>query len=101
MSAKCHGASPSMISHAASPSSPARFETFRRRSNAAAPPGSGFGLSIAAAIANLHDFDLRFDDNHPGAVFEMAGRRKQWDGHLCRRKSPRAHPTSSALGKSN
>jgi hypothetical protein len=48
----------------------------RRRSNAAAPPGSGLGLGIAAAIANLHDFDLRFDDNHPGTVFEMAGRRK-------------------------
>jgi hypothetical protein len=32
-------------------------------------------LSIAAAIANLHEFDLRFTDNNPGAVFEMVGRK--------------------------
>jgi hypothetical protein len=33
-------------------------------------------LSIAAAIANLHELDLRFTDNNPGAVFEMVGRRR-------------------------
>jgi hypothetical protein len=34
-------------------------------------------LSIAAAIANLHEFDQRFDDNDPGAVFELVGRDKE------------------------
>ena len=37
---------------------------------------AGLTFSSAAAIANLHDFELRFDDNNPGAVFEMIGRRK-------------------------
>jgi signal transduction histidine kinase len=37
-------------------------------------PGSGLGLSIAAAIANLHGFDLRVADNNPGALFEMVAR---------------------------
>lgn len=52
------------------------FQRFYRTASGHRVPGSGLGLSIAAAIANLHDFDLRFDDNHPGAVFEMVGRRK-------------------------
>lgn len=52
------------------------FQRFYRTASGHRVPGSGLGLSIAAAIANLHDFDLRIDDNNPGAVFEMAGRRK-------------------------
>jgi signal transduction histidine kinase len=52
------------------------FQRFYRTASGHRVPGSGLGLSIAAAIANLHDFDLRFDDNDPGAVFEMVGRKK-------------------------
>ena len=52
------------------------FQRYYRTASGHRVPGSGLGLSIAAAIANLHDFDLRFDDNHPGAVFEMVGRKK-------------------------
>jgi signal transduction histidine kinase len=52
------------------------FQRFYRTSSGHRVPGSGLGLSITAAIANLHEFDLRFDDNNPGAVFEMVGRRK-------------------------
>jgi hypothetical protein len=52
------------------------FQRFYRTASGHRVPGSGLGLSIAAAIANLHDFELRFDDNNPGAVFEMVGRRK-------------------------
>jgi signal transduction histidine kinase len=29
-------------------------------------PGSGLGLSLAAAVAHLHGGELRFDDNAPG-----------------------------------
>jgi signal transduction histidine kinase len=50
------------------------FQRFYRTASGHRVPGSGLGLSIAAAIANLHEFDLRLDDNHPGAVFEMVGR---------------------------
>ena len=52
------------------------FQRFYRTSSGHCVPGSGLGLSITAAIANLHEFDLRFNDNNPGAVFEMIGRRK-------------------------
>ncbi|MGO9357498.1 MAG: sensor histidine kinase [Xanthobacteraceae bacterium] len=52
------------------------FQRFYRTASGHRVPGSGIGLSIAAAIANLHDFELRFEDNHPGAVFELAGRKK-------------------------
>lgn len=51
------------------------FRRFYRTSSGHRVPGSGLGLSIAAAIANLHEFDLRFADNNPGAVFEMVGRK--------------------------
>jgi len=52
------------------------FQRFYRTESGHRVPGSGLGLSIAAAIANLHDFDLRFEDNDPGAVFEIVGRGK-------------------------
>jgi signal transduction histidine kinase len=52
------------------------FQRFYRTSSGHRVPGSGLGLSIAAAIANLHELDLRFDDNNPGAVFEMVGRKQ-------------------------
>jgi len=50
------------------------FERFHRTVHNGRAPGSGLGLSIAAAIANLHKFDLRVKDNNPGALFEMAAR---------------------------
>src|SRR5579859_1784414 len=52
------------------------FQRFYRTSSGHRVPGSGLGLSIAAAIANLHEFDLRFNDNDPGAVFELVGRKR-------------------------
>jgi signal transduction histidine kinase len=52
------------------------FQRFYRTSSGHRVPGSGLGLSIASAIANLHELDLRFDDNNPGAVFELVGRRR-------------------------
>jgi signal transduction histidine kinase len=51
------------------------FQRFYRTASGHRVPGSGLGLSIAAAIANLHDLELRFEDNHPGALFELSGRR--------------------------
>jgi signal transduction histidine kinase len=50
------------------------FQRFYRTSSGHRVPGSGLGLSITAAIASLHEFELRFDDNNPGAVFELVGR---------------------------
>jgi signal transduction histidine kinase len=50
------------------------FERFYRTIRNDRVPGSGLGLSIAAAIAKLHDFELRVEDNRPGALFVMSGR---------------------------
>jgi signal transduction histidine kinase len=52
------------------------FQRFYRTASGHRVPGSGLGLNITAAIANLHELDLRFNDNAPGAVFEMVGRKR-------------------------
>jgi signal transduction histidine kinase len=42
-----------------------RLETSRSR------PGSGLGLSLAAAVARLHKGKLELDDNAPGLAVTM------------------------------
>jgi signal transduction histidine kinase len=42
------------------------IERFGRLDEAAGKPGSGLGLSLAAAIARLHGGQLRLEDNKPG-----------------------------------
>jgi len=42
------------------------FERFQRLEHSHASPGSGLGLSIVAAIADLHGLVVMLDDNHPG-----------------------------------
>ncbi|MGH8735334.1 MAG: sensor histidine kinase, partial [Burkholderiales bacterium] len=39
---------------------------FVRLESARARPGSGLGLSLAAAVARLHNGTLRIEDNEPG-----------------------------------
>jgi signal transduction histidine kinase len=39
---------------------------FVRLENARTRPGSGLGLSLAAAVARLHNGNLRIEDNKPG-----------------------------------
>jgi signal transduction histidine kinase len=41
-------------------------ERFVRLENSRSRPGSGLGLSLAAAVARLHRGTLRFEDNAPG-----------------------------------
>ncbi len=50
------------------------FRRFYRSDKNSSVPGTGLGLSMAAAIAQLHGFDLRVADNHPGSRFEMFSR---------------------------
>jgi signal transduction histidine kinase len=42
------------------------LDRFVRLENAHARPGSGLGLSLAAAVARLHNGTLRIEDNEPG-----------------------------------
>ena len=64
------------------------FQRFYRTASGHRVPGSGLGLSIAAAIAHLHDFDLRYSDNDPGAAFEMVARGKQTGGSFSQANRP-------------
>jgi signal transduction histidine kinase len=41
-------------------------ERFVRLEQSRSEPGSGLGLSLAAAVARLHGGELKFEDNRPG-----------------------------------
>ena len=41
-------------------------ERFVRLEQSRSQPGSGLGLSLAAAVARLHGGELTLEDNHPG-----------------------------------
>ena len=45
---------------------PRVLDRFVRLENARSRPGSGLGLSLAAAVARLHNGSLRMEDNKPG-----------------------------------
>ncbi|HET9715653.1 MAG TPA: ATP-binding protein [Pseudolabrys sp.] len=45
---------------------PRAIERFVRLEQSRSQPGSGLGLSLAAAVARLHGGELSLDDNHPG-----------------------------------
>jgi signal transduction histidine kinase len=44
------------------------MERFVRLDSSRSQPGSGLGLSLAAAVATLHGGELRLGDSHPGLV---------------------------------
>ena len=48
------------------------FERFHRLDESRATPGSGLGLSIVAAIADLHGIAVALDDNKPGLRVRLA-----------------------------
>jgi signal transduction histidine kinase len=45
---------------------PRVFERFHRLEQSRTSPGSGLGLSIVAAIADLHGVEIALEDNNPG-----------------------------------
>jgi signal transduction histidine kinase len=47
-------------------------ERFVRLEQSRSEPGSGLGLSLAAAVARLHGGELTFEDNHPGLKSTIA-----------------------------
>jgi signal transduction histidine kinase len=48
------------------------LERFVRLEQSRSQPGSGLGLSLAAAIARLHGGELIMEDNHPGLVSALS-----------------------------
>ena len=50
------------------------FKRFYRSQKCHHIPGTGLGLSMASTIANVHGFELRVEDNQPGAAFVMSPR---------------------------
>ncbi len=44
------------------------LERFVRLEQSRSEPGSGLGLSLAAAVARLHGGEFRLEDNHPGLI---------------------------------
>jgi signal transduction histidine kinase len=49
---------------------------FYRVDSSRTTPGSGLGLSLVSAIAQLHDIELQFHDNQPGLAVELIIPRK-------------------------
>ena len=47
-------------------------ERFVRLENSRSRPGTGLGLSLVAAVARLHNGELRLDDNTPGLKIVLA-----------------------------
>ncbi len=47
------------------------LKPFQRLDPSQSPDGSGLGLALAAAIAQLHGAELRLSDNHPGLRCEL------------------------------
>ena len=56
-------------------------ERFVRLEQSRSAPGSGLGLSLAAAVARLHGGELKLEDNHPGLRIDhrAAARRARGD----------------------
>lgn len=48
------------------------FRRLYRLDKSRSTPGSGLGLSLVRAIADLHDAELALADNHPGLVFSLS-----------------------------
>ena len=47
------------------------FQRFFRLERSRSTPGSGLGLSLVAAIADLHDIEIVLSDNAPGLTVEL------------------------------
>jgi signal transduction histidine kinase len=55
---------------------------FHRVDKGRSTPGSGLGLSLVAAVANLHGFDLVIEDAHPGCRITL------WRDDIAVRETP-------------
>lgn len=61
---------------------------FVRLQSSRTTPGSGLGLSLVAAVAQLHDIALAFTDNHPGLCVQLTWSRSLPSGGTTGAGSP-------------
>jgi signal transduction histidine kinase len=47
------------------------LQRFYRMDSSRSQPGSGLGLSLVAAVAEMHKAKLKLGDNHPGVIAEL------------------------------
>ena len=47
------------------------LQRFYRMDSSRSQSGSGLGLSLVAAVAEMHNAKLKLDDNHPGVIAEL------------------------------
>ena len=71
LSAQMDGARPTIVVADEGPGIPAEdrqnvFRRFFRREQSRTTPGSGLGLALVSAIADLHDAEIALCDNNPG-----------------------------------
>jgi len=63
------------------------FRRFYRLERSMTTPGNGLGLSLVAAVAELHGMELRAEDNAPGLRITMT-----FDAHRSAHKEPSGGP---------
>jgi signal transduction histidine kinase len=69
---------------------------FVRLEGSRSQPGSGLGLSLAAAVIGMHDGSLRLEDNQPGLRVVILVPAAPLRGHLLPALPPRRAPELSA-----
>lgn len=55
------------------------FNRFHRLETSRSTPGSGLGLTLVAAVAELHEAQISLSDNHPGLKFMIEFHRQTLD----------------------
>jgi len=66
------------------------FRRFYRLDQSIAQPGNGLGLSLVAAVADLHEIELCLEDNAPGLLIRM-----QFRNAACGKEAAHAARTDS------
>ena len=72
-------------------------ERFVRLESSRNSPGTGLGLSLVAAVARMHEAELRFDDNHPGLRATLTFKRILSEPRTVRPAAARAEPQAEPV----
>jgi signal transduction histidine kinase len=89
-----HAAGPALVVADNGPGIPAEERTrvterFVRLESSRNSPGTGLGLSLVAAVARMHEAELKFEDNHPGLRVSLSFQRVAEEPRAVKTASPR------------